>query len=446
MIERPAILNAVEKLGYRVTAGDVSVQSGLQIEVAQQGLLALASDAGGHLQVSETGEIVYLFPASVRTILLNKFWRLRVTQTLGKVWQVCFYLIRISFGIILVASILLMVVAIVAIIFISINAQQKDEDEKSGDGLDVFWRSNSFFNVWNFWYVFDFSDDRRGYRSKLKQHKKGKSSKKNKYRDSDQSESNLNFLEAIFSFLFGDGNPNVDLEERRWQGIGSIIRNQDGAIVAEQLAPYLDLSSNPLDSEDYMLPVLIRFNGYPEVSSEGNIVYYFPELQVMAKEAEDQNVPPYLKESLWHFSQAGGGQLVLVIGLGCFNLGLAVVLGILLQGDIGAELGGYLGFVQSIYWVLLIYAVGFLGIPAVRFWVLKARNLQVKSRNQQREDQAKILSDPTPELTRKLKYARQFAAKKVITDKDITYSTEEDLLDQEVARADQIDRDWEKRL
>jgi hypothetical protein len=70
----------------------------------------------------------------------------------------------------------------------------------------------------------------------------------------------------------------------------------------------------------------------------------------------------------------------------------------------------------------------------------------VKSRNQQREDQAKILSDPTPELTRKLKYARQFAAKKVITDKDITYSTEEDLLDQEVARADQIDRDWEKRL
>lgn len=252
MSERPAILNAVEKLGYRVTAGDVAVQSGLEIEMAQKGLLALASDASGHLQVSETGEIVYLFPASVRTILLNKFWRLRVTQTLGKIWQVSFYLIRISFGVILVASIVLMVVAIVAIIFISINAQQKDENDKSNDdGLDIFWRSNSFFNIWNFWYVFDFSDDRRGYRSKAKQHKKGKSGKK------DQSDSNLNFLEAIFSFLFGDGNPNVDLEERRWQGIGSIIRNHDGAIVAEQLAPYLDLSSNPVDSEDYMLPVLI---------------------------------------------------------------------------------------------------------------------------------------------------------------------------------------------
>ncbi len=407
----------------------------------QKGLPALSSDAGGHLQVSETGEIVYLFPASVRTILLNKFWRLRVTQTLGKIWQVSFYLIRISFGVILVASIVLMVVAIVAIIFISINAQQKDENDKSNDdGLDIFWRSNSFFNIWNFWYVFDFSDDRRGYRSKAKQHKKGKSGKK------DQSDSNLNFLEAIFSFLFGDGNPNVDLEERRWQGVGSIIRNHDGAIVAEQLAPYLDLSSNPLDSEDYMLPVLIRFNGYPEVSAEGGIVYYFPELQVMAKEAEDRDVPPYLKESLWRFSQAGGGQLAIAIGLGCFNLGLAVVLGILLQGDIGAELGGYLGFVQSIYWILLIYALGFLGIPAVRFWVLKARNLQVRSRNQQREAQANILSDPTPELTQKLHYARQFAARKVITDKDITYSTEEDLLDQEVSRADQVDRDWEKRL
>jgi hypothetical protein len=195
-----------------------------------------------------------------------------------------------------------------------------------------------------------------------------------------------------------------------------------------------------------MLPVLIRFNGYPEVSSEGNIVYYFPELQVMAKEAEDRDVPPYLKESLWRFSQAVGGQLAIAIGLGCFNLGLAVVLGILLQGDIGQQLGGYLGFVQSIYWILFIYAVGFLGIPAVRFWVLKGRNLQVRSRNQQREDRAKILTAPPPELTQKLKYARQFAAKKVITDKDITYSTEEDLLDQEVSRADQVDRDWEKRL
>ena len=27
----------------------------------------------------------------------------------------------------------------------------------------------------------------------------------------------MGFLESIFSFVFGDGNPNLDFEERRWK-------------------------------------------------------------------------------------------------------------------------------------------------------------------------------------------------------------------------------------
>ncbi|MGA1410894.1 MAG: hypothetical protein ACO37W_14305 [Prochlorotrichaceae cyanobacterium] len=445
MNERPAILKAVEQLGYRVTVGDVAVQSGLELERAQQGLVALASDAGGHLQVSETGEIVYLFPESLRTVLLNKFWKLRVKESLGKVWQVSFYLIRISFGVLLILSILLMLVAIV-ILIIAVNSQQGEKEKKrdsDGFGLDFLFRSN---NLWNLWYIFHFSDHHRGarYSGNFSQNKKQK--KKSKHQGKG-SGSDLNFLEAIFSFLFGDGNPNADLEERRWQSIGSIIRNHDGAIVAEQVAPYLNAVSSPnQDSEDYVLPVLLRFNGYPEVADNGGIVYYFPELQVMAKEAEDKRVSPYLEEARWEFSQAGKGQLFLSIGLGCFNLLLAIVLGILLQGEAIEELGGYLGFVQSIYWILLIYALGFLGIPLLRFFVIQSRNLGVEVRNRKRQAQAEILRDPDPDLQQKITYARQFGAKQIIGAKDIAYSTEEDLLNQEVDRSEQVDRDWEKRL
>lgn len=35
--------------------------------------------------------------------------------------------------------------------------------------------------------------------------------------------------------------------------------------------------------ESYMLPVLARFNGRPEVDGRGNIVYSFPELQQTAQ-------------------------------------------------------------------------------------------------------------------------------------------------------------------
>jgi hypothetical protein len=37
----------------------------------------------------------------------------------------------------------------------------------------------------------------------------------------------MNFLEAIFSFVFGDGDPNETFEERRWRALGQHIQVRD---------------------------------------------------------------------------------------------------------------------------------------------------------------------------------------------------------------------------
>ena len=42
----PKVMAAVEQLDYRVTAGDVAVQSGLSLQMAQQGLMLLAFEVG----------------------------------------------------------------------------------------------------------------------------------------------------------------------------------------------------------------------------------------------------------------------------------------------------------------------------------------------------------------------------------------------------------------
>ncbi|MEY3827611.1 MAG: hypothetical protein RLZZ148_2431, partial [Cyanobacteriota bacterium] len=86
-----AILKSVEQLGYRVTVGDVAANAGLELNLAQSGLLALASEAGGHLQVADTGEIVYLFPKNFRAVLRNKYFGLKVREWWSKVWKVLFY-------------------------------------------------------------------------------------------------------------------------------------------------------------------------------------------------------------------------------------------------------------------------------------------------------------------------------------------------------------------
>jgi hypothetical protein len=436
MAPNPTIMKAVEQLGYRVTVGDVAAQAGLHINLAQQGLLVLASEAGGHLQVAESGEIAYLFPKNFRTILRNKFWRLQLQEWWEKIWRVLFYLIRISFGILLLLSIVLIFVAI-AIIVISINSSNDNNNSGGGSSRDSGGGGGIFFfsNFWGpdiFWF-FDPGYDRR-YRSRTA--------------DNSSESSQMNFLEAIFSFLFGDGNPNTDLEERRWQEIGTVIRNSRGAIAAEQIAPYLDHlgKGEERELEDYILPVLTRFDGRPEVSPDGEIVYHFPQLQTTAKEWQVQPVPAFLRERPWYFSQASSGQMMLSIGLGSLNFVGALVLGSLLRGGIAAKLGGLVAFVNSIYWILLAYGIGFLAIPLIRYFWIQWKNSQVEAQNQKRQEQAVRLTRADATLQKKIAYAQQFATQNVINPEDLAYTSERDLLDQQIEQSDKIDEEWRRRL
>ena len=430
MTPNPKILKSIEKLDYRVTVGDVAAQAGLELNFAQQGLLALASEAGGHLQVADSGDVVYLFPKNFRSLLRNKYWQLRWQQTWAKIWKVLFYIIRISFGIVLIASILIMLVAIIAIII----AMNSSNDERQG-GRGRSYGGGGFFFMPRFWIgdIFWWFDP--GYNRRRRQRRRQASGK---YQ--------MNFLESVFSFLFGDGNPNADLEEERYATIGSIIQANKGAVAGEQIAPYVDKVD---EDEDYMLPVLSRFNGYPEVSPQGEIVYYFPELQVMANRRNIQPVSPmsYLQEKLWRFSQADGNQITLAAGLGVLNIVLAFVLeGLLQDGAIAQELGGIVAFADSISWFLFGYGVLYLVIPLVRYFWIKGRNPKIVNRNKAREQRAIALTQPSQPLRQKIAFASQFAQQKIIGQDDITYTTEDSLLDQNIKNQDKIDREWQERL
>jgi hypothetical protein len=294
----------------------------------------------------------------------------------------------------------------------------------------------SFFDL--FW-IYDFGGQPRQYRDA----KRGNTKPDGK--------PEMNFLESVFSFLFGDGNPNAEIDERRWQAIGSVIQANGGAVIAEQIAPYMDdLGADP-DDEDYMLPVLLRFNGKPEVSPEGNLVYHFPELQVRAAQSSRTLAAPahagYLKEELWRFSHAESGQLVMAAGLGVLNFVGAIVLGAMLgDGAIAAELGGLVAFVNAIYGVLLVYGTAFLAVPTLRFFWLKGYNAKVVQRNAQRQAQAALLTRKQAELAPKLAFAQQFANTQTISDADLAYTTETDLSTQELENPDRVDAEWKRRL
>ena len=68
------------------------------------------------------------------------------------------------------------------------------------------------------------------------------------------------------------------------------------------------------------------------------------------------------------------------------------------------------------------------------------QNQKIETRNTQRQG----LVGKT--VQRKLDYAKQFAMQTIVGKDNLAYTTETDLVDQEIANRDKIDEEWRKRL
>ncbi len=442
----PKFMNAVEKLDYRVTVGDMAGQLGLRVDQAEKQLLELAAETGGNFQVAETGDLVYVFPRNFQGIIRNKYFRLRLSEAGKQAWRVMFYLIRISVGVVLLLLIAAVVIAIVAaIVAIMMSGKTSDSDRNdSGRSSGGGGFTLPGFNIFYFpdfgrlfapdYHRYDY-DRRDDYRHRDSRDR-GNYNRTNQHRtdrrqlsSSASTGKDLGFFEVFFSFLFGDGIPNIDLEERRWQAIAATIRNNGGAITAEMVAPYLDDlgDRDARDEESYIVPVLIRFDGKPEITPDNDIIYCFPQLQATAKTNKPQPVAAYLKEDLWQFSRASAGQLIMAGGLGVALFVLSLVLLGLLQSP---ELSSFPGIINLLPWAGIGYSAIYLLIPSIRYAWLQWRNSFIQARNLKRQNRAMVLNQPTKKLARKLAAAKQFAASTVITQDKLAYTTEEDLLDQ----------------
>lgn len=140
---RRRTMDAVDGCGGRVTIGDVASTAGLNLNQAQKALQALAADADGFLEVSDQGDLLYVFPKDYRSRLAAKSFRIKAEPLFekAKVLLTSFilyhvfslhstllllslslsqaageYLIRVSFGTALIASIVIVYTTIIALL------------------------------------------------------------------------------------------------------------------------------------------------------------------------------------------------------------------------------------------------------------------------------------------------------------------------------------------
>ncbi|CAO2824041.1 unnamed protein product [Amaranthus hypochondriacus] len=423
-------MEAIDSYGGRVTIGDVASKAGLKLDLAQKALQALAADADGFLEVSDEGDVLYVFPKDYRSRLTSKSFRMKIEPWAEKAKSAAEYLIRVTFGTTLVASIVLV---FTAIIVASSSGSDDDSRKRRGGSRSYGSNINFYINPFDlFWYW-----DRDYYRRTRRR----------------EDNEGMNFIESVFSFVFGDGDPNQGIEEKRWKLIGQYIVSNGGVITAEELAPYLDVQTEKESDDSYILPVLLRFDGQPEVDEEGNILYRFPSLQRTASSTRTgrkeyvgkrwtdwDGVQKFFKENKWQFSKTNASERAMVIGLGALNLFGVVVLGTMLK-EMTVQPSGFLSFVSTLLPLLQVYAGSFFAIPLVRWFLVRKKNSEIGKRNQARKLRAQALESPDFSLRRKLLSARDMAQRTVIGKERIVYSTEKDLDEQDYEA-----REWERRF
>jgi hypothetical protein len=171
-----------------------------------------------------------------------------------------------------------------------------------------------------------------------------------------------------------------------------------------------------------MLPILTKFNGVPEVSSTGQLVYHFPDLRATVRSSDEGRVPACLQERRWRFSKANSAQKKGAIGLGIVNLVGIGILSAMLKG--ATITGGFLALMSGGLGLFTCYGVGFLAIPSVRYFWVKHQDKLIKQRNRSRRQAVNLIAGT--EVEEKLDFARQFAHQRQLTQQDIIYRTDED--------------------
>ena len=509
--DKQKLLSAIELLGPKVTPEMVALETGLPLLTTIRQLNLVAAETNAHLEVDSNGKICYrfsptfagsyVFDLSKNLLYANGRFAVKLFKIAARIavglaivaarltFGIAWFLFRISFGVILAGSILVIVFGLLAVLsngdgggdalggLGDIGGGGADAGSTaSGALLENSWLpglGECFYDLLrcfeigaylNWWapYSTGYSYD-DSYRAN---HHRSISSRTAAVATLDGTnklnytgtgpEQHSDFLTDFFSFLFGDGEPNIDLEEKQWQLVGRVIEKNNGVVVAEQIAPYMAKTGK---SEDWMLPVLVHFNGAPDVSETGNILYIFPSFvkstfadqhprsvtnddaaqlqslyhshlrrQTVTAIHEKTHLPQYLRERNPVFSLAEEHSTY----FSAFLVALNLIGSFWLYGASGtmraiSGLHGLAGF-------MLGFAIVVVVIPALRAVALPIINARIDRRNEHRMNLGNALSKPNSELKSKLDDAK-LASEAVAAElhSEVVYSTENDYLEQEFA-------------
>eukprot|EP01031_Cornospumella_fuschlensis_P040797 gene40797-49755_t len=415
----------------RLSISDVVAGSGKTFYGAKRDLMALASLTGATLEVTHEGELLFIFPYDVRGLVQRKSVARQTQVVYDKTSPIALNMLKASFGVMLGISLVIVFFGLAVLqsngdVDNDSRRESHDNDSNKSVKPNSRYRQSSRieFSLSDFFFVEDLT---RIFTSSS---------------PLSPSQQPLNFLEACYSFLFGDGDVNRSYRDELIIQAANYIRANQGLVIAEELTPFIyhppalprssGSSNSHLDKEDaarldesFLLPLVLQLNGNPIVSEHGHVLYHFEELMKSPNLPSSYLTYPSLRsppaepapapenyvtlvplEVEPQFSRARTTQLAKVGLLAMANfVGVAALGSALVDAGVTARRAGELvGFLRMAYPPLAVYALGFVCVPLVRFvyhvgWAKSG----VRNRNARRTLWVQQLRDsPTPSLREKL--------------------------------------------
>jgi hypothetical protein len=265
------LVEALKKRRQGATVADIVAATALPLPEVQELLPQAADEYSARLEVTDSGEILYLFPRNFTsryrgfTAKLNRF-RAALAHAVGiaAVW-----LFKVWIMVMLVGYFaLFMIIALAALVLSVAGSSSSNSNSRSRNSGGGFYMASGLFNlIIRIWFYSELtrSLDGRNYRSYGRMGQSGQNRPKGRP-----------LHHAIFSFVFGEPDPNREAESAEKKALIAWLQQNSGVI---SLPEYMILSGKRLpEAEAGILAACSEFGGMPESTDDGTIVYRFDQI------------------------------------------------------------------------------------------------------------------------------------------------------------------------
>jgi len=393
--EYQKIVTALKRRRKGAVAADICAATALPLSTVNELLPKAADEYSGHLRVTDSGEILYYFPNGFTSRYRGLSATLKkAAKKIFSVFKTASALIfKIWIVVMLVGYFFLFIALALATVFLSFAGKSGGKG-KGGGTVSI-----SFFRlIWRIWFYSELTRSRNSY-GRVRASKNGETRPLHK---------------AVFSFVFGEEDPNKNWEDQEYKAIISYIQANRGVI---SLAEYMAFTGKKsTEAETDIISFCSKFEGSPEATGEGTIVYRFDKLLLSSDtEKIGELIPPI--ERLKSFSDNkksmniwfGVINAVNIIFSSYFlyhsiNTGLILNMG---QFNLASKLYAYTHMIFSQFLIEphniikivlglipLVFSLLFWIIPTIRYFIEKKENNEIKLKNFKRFSFSKIFSSP----------------------------------------------------